>query len=217
MEHWRVTAEKTPVNPADPRPDLSFSWLSFANRHMAIEVTSIPEPGRTLSLRRVAASVLFFFHDDPLSNRRLLFRTVFGLFALALVIGGDSLLGSYKYYSRLIDARLASGYLTSRSGLYAAPRTLRGGQKLARADLVVALRRAGYVKSESSKIWSGSFRESDAAIEIRPNANQARTTIVKISFDDDKKISEVTDDGISIDSFTLERSEERRVGKECRL
>ena len=171
---------------------------------MAIEVTSIPEPRRTLSLSRFAAGLFSFIHDDPLSSRQLLFRTVCGLFALALVIGGDSLLRSYKYYSRIIDARLASGYLTSRPGLYAAPRTLRAGQKLTRADLVVALRRAGYVKSDGSKIWSGSFRESDAAIEIRPNASQTRSTIVKISFDDDKKISEVTDDGISIGSFTLE-------------
>jgi len=129
---------------------------------------------------------------------------VCGLFALALVIGGDSLISSYKYYSRIIDARLASGYLTSRPGLYAAPRTLRAGQKLTRADLAVALRRAGYVKSEGSNIWSGSFRESGAAIEIRPNTNQARSTIVKIDFDGDKKISDLTDDGISIDSFTLE-------------
>ena len=171
---------------------------------MAIEVTSIPELPRSFSLRKFAASLFSFFHDDPLSNRRLLFRSACGLFALALVIGGDSLLRSYKYYSRIIDARLASGYLTSRPGLYAAPRTLRAGQKLTRAELVVALRRAGYVKSEGSNIWSGSFRESDAAIEIRPNASQTRSGIVKISFDDDKKISEVSDDGISIDSFTLE-------------
>ncbi len=171
---------------------------------MAIEATSTPQPSRTLSLRRFAASLSSFFHDDLLSNRRLIFRSLCGLFALALIIGGDSLLGSYKYYSRIIDARLASGYLTSRPGLYAAPRTLRAGQKLSRADLIVALRRSGYVKSEGSNVWSGSFRETEAAIEIRSNANQTRSAIVKISFDGDNKISELTDDGISIDSFTLE-------------
>ncbi|MEP6818820.1 MAG: PBP1A family penicillin-binding protein [bacterium] len=171
---------------------------------MAIEVTSIPEPGGPFSLRRFAASLSSSFHDDPLSNRRLLFRSVCGLFALALIIGGDSLLSSYKYYSRIIDARLASGYLTSRPGLYAAPRTLRAGQKLSRGDLIVALRRAGYVESEGSNVWSGSFRETDSAVEIRPNAKQARSELVKISFDGDKKISALTGDEISIDSFTLE-------------
>lgn len=171
---------------------------------MAIEVTSIPEPGSPFSLRRFAASLSSSFHDDPLSNRRLLFRSVCGLFALALIIGGDSLLSSYKYYSRIIDARLASGYLTSRPGLYAAPRTLRASQKLSRGDLIVALRRAGYVESEGSNVWSGSFRETDSAVEIRPNAKQARSELVKISFDGDKKISALTGDEISIDSFTLE-------------
>ena len=103
---------------------------------MAIEVISLPKSRRPHSFRRFAASLAACFNDNPLSDRRLLFRSLFGLFALALVIGGDSLISSYKYYSRIIDARLASGYLTSRPGLYAAPRTLRIGQKLTRADLV---------------------------------------------------------------------------------
>jgi penicillin-binding protein 1B len=171
---------------------------------MAIEVTSIPEPGRILSLRKLAASIATFVHDDPLSDRRLLFRFVFGLFALALIIGGDSLLRSYKYYSRIVDARLASGYLTSRPGLYAAARTLRVGQKIARTDLIVALRRAGYVQSVGSNIWSGSFQELDTAIEIRPNSDHTRAAIIRISFGGDNRILELTDDGIAIDSFTLE-------------
>jgi penicillin-binding protein 1B len=171
---------------------------------MAIEVTSIPNPGRIRSLRRLGESAPTFLHDELLSKRRLPFRSLCGLFALAMVIGADSLLASYKYYSRIIDARLATGYLTSRPGLYAAPRTLRAGQKLSSADLLIALRRAGYVKSEGSNVWSGSFRETDAAIEIRPTANQTRSALVKISFDGDNRISALTEDGILIDSFTLE-------------
>jgi penicillin-binding protein 1B len=170
---------------------------------MSVEVTSISDSGRTFSPRKFAQRLFSFFHDHPRSNRRLL-RSLCGLFAFALTIGGDSLLSSYKYYSRMIDARLASGYLTSRPGLYAAPRLLQAGQKLSRADLIVSLRRAGYVQTEGSNVWSGSFRESDAAIEIRPNPNHARSGLVTITFDGDKKISELTDDGILIDSFTLE-------------
>jgi penicillin-binding protein 1B len=170
---------------------------------MAILITSMPRRGRLPSLRAVAESVSAFFHDDPLTDRRLLFRFFSGLFVIALALGGDSLLSSYKYYSRIIDARLASGYLTSRPGLYAAPRLLRPGQKLSQTDLIVALRRAGYVKSEGSNVWSGSFRETNAAIEIRPNANETRSALVEISFSDNK-ISELKQDGLSIDSFTLE-------------
>ncbi|HUS09803.1 MAG TPA: PBP1A family penicillin-binding protein [Pyrinomonadaceae bacterium] len=170
---------------------------------MAIEITSMPRQDRLPSLRAAAKSVLGFFHDDPLSNRRLLFRFFSGLFVVALVVGGDSLLNSYKYYSRIVDARLASGYLTSRPGLYAAPRSLRPGQKLSRADLITTLRRVGYVKSEGSNVWSGSFRETEATVEIRPNANGSRSALIEISFSGDK-ISELKKDGISIESFTLE-------------
>ena len=171
---------------------------------MAIEVISISDSGRTFSPRKFAARLFSFFHGHPQSNRRLVLRSLCGLFAIALTIGGDSLLSSYKYYSRIIDARLASGYLTSRPGLYAAPRLLQVGQKLSRADLIVSLRRAGYVQSEGSNVWSGSFRESAAAIEIRPNSIQVRSGLVTITFDIDQKISELKDDGILIDSFTLE-------------
>ena len=171
---------------------------------MAIEITSMPGPRRLPSLRAAAEGVSAFFHDDPLTDRRLLFRFFCGLLVIALAIGGDFLLSSYKYYSRIIDARLASGYLTSRPGLYAAPRLLRPGQKLSPTDLVVALRRAGYVKSEGSNVWSGSFRETNTAIEIRPRANETRSALVEISFSADHKISELKQDGVSIDSFTLE-------------
>jgi len=172
---------------------------------MAIEVTSITEPGRTTSLRWIVQSFRSFLHDQPLSNRRLLFRSLCGLFGIALVIGSDSFLRSYKYYSCLIDARLASGYLTSRPGLYAAPRVIQVGQKLSRADLIKVLRRAGYVESERSKVWNGSFRETDLGIEIRPRrANQNGPSFVRINSDDHNKISQLLADDISLDSFTLE-------------
>jgi hypothetical protein len=63
---------------------------------------------------------------------------------MALAVAADAIARSYRYYSQIIDARLASGYLTSRPGLYAAPRVLRPGKKLSREKLVAVLRRAGY-------------------------------------------------------------------------
>src|SRR5882672_3832834 len=111
---------------------------------MAIEVTSIADPRRTLSLPKLGRSFHIVDHNQ-LSNRRLLLQSVCAVFVIVLIFGGDALLGSYKYYSRIIDARLASGYLTSRPGLYAAPRLLRVGQGLSLSDLTAALRRAGYI------------------------------------------------------------------------
>lgn len=174
---------------------------------MAIEIISIAERRNLRFFRRGVLNIRSFIHDDPFSSRRLLLRSICGLIAIALVAGGDSFLRSYKYYSRMVDARLASGYLTSRPGLYAAPRSIQVGQRLSRADLIVALRRAGYVKSEGSNVWSGSFRESDLGIEVRPSVNQSngtRSPVVAISFAGDNKVSALSSDGIPLDSFLLE-------------
>ena len=124
------------------------------------------------------------------------------LFIITLAIGADSLARSYQYYSQIIDARLASGYLTSRPGLYAAPRVLQAGQKLSREKLVAVLRRAGYLESKASDVWSGSFAVADSAIDIRPGRSK-QPELVHVSFAGDE-IVELRGDGILLDSFTLE-------------
>ncbi|MEP6912743.1 MAG: PBP1A family penicillin-binding protein [bacterium] len=173
---------------------------------MAIEVTSVPDQRRIPSLRRIAQAFHAFCHQDAADSEPYVFiRSVCGLLAIALLAGGDSLVNSYKYHSRLVDARLASGYLTSRPGLYAAPRIIQRGQKMSVEGLVKALRRAGYVESGGSNVFSGSFRNEGLAIEIRPTqTNDARPPIVNISIDRNDRISELTSEGASIESFTLE-------------
>jgi penicillin-binding protein 1B len=179
-------------------------WLSSGlSGFMAIEITSIPDE-RFFSRRMVAGSGFHFFRAKRVGDRRLILKTFAGLIVLALAIGGDALVSSYKYYARIIDARLASGYLTSRPGLYAAPRTLRAGQRLSRPDLIAALRRAGYVKSDSSNVWSGSFRETDDGFEIRPTANQTRSGLITITLAADNQIAELHEDGLPVNSFALE-------------
>src|SRR5919112_526770 len=126
---------------------------------MAIEVTSVPEPRRIERLGYV--------------GRRLV-RVSFLVAIVAAVLGGDALVRSYNYYSQIIDARLASGYLTSRPGLYAAPRVLQVGQKLSREKLINCLRRAGYLETNASNVWSGSFIATDSAVEIRPGRSGVR-------------------------------------------
>jgi penicillin-binding protein 1B len=128
-------------------------------------------------------------------------RLGFALFIITLAIGADSLARSYQYYSQIIDARLASGYLTSRPGLYAAPRVLQAGQRLSREKLVAALRRAGYVESKASGVWSGSFAVTDSGIEIRPGGKKLE--LVQVSFAGDE-IVELRGDGILLETFTLE-------------
>jgi penicillin-binding protein 1B len=128
-------------------------------------------------------------------------RLGFALFIITLAIGADSLARSYQYYSQIIDARLASGYLTSRPGLYAAPRVLQAGQRLSREKLVAALRRAGYVESKASGVWSGSFAVTDSTVEIRPGGKKLE--LVQVSFAGDE-IVELRGDGILLETFTLE-------------
>ncbi|MGI8918616.1 MAG: transglycosylase domain-containing protein [Pyrinomonadaceae bacterium] len=151
---------------------------------MAIEITSVSE-------RRRASQPIF----------RLL--TLLLLFALAF--GADELLRSYRYYSRLIDVRLASGYLTSRPGLYAAPRTIRAGQGFTQAALVKALQRSGYLETQASAVWSGSFKQSFGMIEIRPRRvdKTSEPRIVQVGFSTDR-ISGLTGDNVPLESFTLE-------------
>ena len=152
---------------------------------MFIEVKSVPEPRRSILQSRCV-------------------RLGAALLVIAVVIGLGALARSYRYYSQIIDARLASGYLTSRPGLYAAPRVLRPSQKLSREKLVAALRRAGYLESMASDVWSGSFTVKDSGIEIRPGrASKKEFELVHVSFSGDQ-IADLSGDGITLDSFTLE-------------
>src|SRR5689334_5884872 len=152
---------------------------------MFIEVKSVPAPRR------------------PVLQSRCV-RLCFVALLIAAAIGLAALARSYRYYSQIIDARLASGYLTSRPGLYAAPRVLQTGQKLSPEKLVTVLRRAGYLESTASDVWSGSFTVNDSAIEIYPGrASQKDFELVRVSFAGDR-IAELRGDGIALDSFTLE-------------
>jgi penicillin-binding protein 1B len=171
---------------------------------MTIEVASIPDRSRSLSLRRFARRLHAFVHQVP-PKRRMLFRSFFVLMAIMAVTAGDSLLRSYKYYSRIVDARLASGYLTSRPGLYAAPRIFKPGQMQSRENLIKALRRAGYTESHAGNVWSGSFAARGSAIEIHPaRLNPQRTSEVRLTIDANDRVAELTVDGISSESFALE-------------
>ena len=154
---------------------------------MSIEVTSLPDPRGSARARR---------------NRFIVIAVA--LFLMAIACAGDAVVRSYSFYSQVIDARLATGYLTSRPGLYAAPRVLQPGQKLSVEKLLTTLRRAGYVESQSSGVWSGSFTANGVVVEIRPNpARGNNPRVVRVTFEGEQ-IAELRGDGILLESFTLE-------------
>lgn len=148
---------------------------------MAIEAKSLPDPRRSRVKHRFV-------------------RLGLVLVLIACAVAADVVARSYRYYSQIIDARLASGYLTSRPGLYAAPRVLAAGQKLSREKLVAVLRRAGYVETNASDVWSGSFSLVDADLEIRPARSKQ---VVRVTFANGA-IAEIRSDSVLLDSFTLE-------------
>jgi penicillin-binding protein 1B len=156
---------------------------------VAIEVTSVPEPRAIEWLAQVV---------------RRLVRLSLLVMVLALLLAGGALIRSYKNYAQIIDARLASGYLTSRPGLYAAPRVLQAGQKLSRDKLINSLRRAGYLETGASNVWSGSFTSNGSSVEIRPGqSSRKQLELVRVDFNGDE-IVEITGDSITLESFTLE-------------
>src|SRR5688572_11784936 len=119
---------------------------------MSIEVISVPDR-RRIRVRFVPIVIVLSF--------------------AVLALAGDAVVHSYVHHAQIIDARLATGYLTSRPGLYAAPRVLQVGQKFSVEKLVTTLRRAGYLESTASDVWSGSFTAIAAVVEIRPNNTNA--------------------------------------------
>jgi penicillin-binding protein 1B len=172
---------------------------------MTVEVTSVSERHRIFSLLKIAQRFQARCRHLFRGHRRLLFRAIVLISALLMIIGAESLRRSYRYYSQIIDARLARGYLTSRPGLYAAPGVIRPGQGLSVDELVLKLRRAGYIEEPASDVWSGSFTRRGQSVLIRPTLTDGLTpTPVLVAFDDRQGISAITSGEASLDSFQLE-------------
>jgi penicillin-binding protein 1B len=83
---------------------------------------------------------------------------------------------------------------------------LRAGQTISRDDLVEHLRRAGYIESTASDVWSGSYTAHDEVVEIRPRHSTTATPgVVSIRFDKKDRIKGLAGDmGVTLDAYTLE-------------
>src|SRR5437660_6488061 len=124
-----------------------------------------------------------------------LFRITATVIAVASISLAIFFIHSYRTYAKLVDDRLEHGYLTSRAGIYAAPRTLRAGQKYSPQHLAEVLRRAGYIESDAaSEVWNGSFSVRADGIDIHPNPSAEFISAVHVSFNSDGRISSVTGD-----------------------
>ncbi|HVG35566.1 MAG TPA: hypothetical protein VM911_21120, partial [Pyrinomonadaceae bacterium] len=173
---------------------------------MAIEVTSINERPRRRVVKKFGQAVRRGATLAQERKKRIIYYSIAA--SLLTTLGAALLFFIYSYvsYSRLVDARLASGYLTSRAGIYAAPRTLRVGQTLSMDGLVTQLRRAGYIESSASDVWSGSFNMQPQAVEIHPRRNGVgdERSFVLVGFDKHDRIARLSNEIGPLASYTLE-------------
>ena len=168
---------------------------------MAIEIKSAHRPRRLPRLRssrEVRATV------ERAEHRLLILRGALITSVVACVLSVAALLYCYQKAARLVDARLASGYLTSRAGIYAAPRVLRAGQHIPRARLIETLRRAGYVENAAGDVWNGAFAVKADAVEILPRRGANTPDVVAVAYDRRGRIREITGDGVTLAAFALE-------------
>jgi penicillin-binding protein 1B len=174
---------------------------------MAIEVTSVHEGRRTRVIKSVGRVMKQGARTAALRKRQTIIRSVSISFIVACVAVIALFVYSYISYSRIVDERLASGYLTSRAGIYAAPRTLREGQSITPENLVELLRRAGYVESSASDVWSGSFTTEGKRVLIRPrhlSGSNSFPSLVSVGFDNRGRIAQLKGDDVPLDAYTLE-------------
>jgi penicillin-binding protein 1B len=166
--------------------------------------------GRTRTLKPLKRARVF---ARPRSRRRIIVARVLRVLAALLIVSVVATTAAFAYlyshYSKIVDRRLASGYLTSRAGIYAAPRVLRPGQRLNVERLSEILRRAGYVDGEASNVWNGRFRVDGDGVEIRPNNNGDEAAaqgfgVVRVHIDRRGQVTSITGDGQTLDSYTLE-------------
>lgn len=158
-----------------------------------------------MAIDKISQPLRFVLRPFIHGKHRFLFNSAALFLLLTLAVGAVMLLRSYRYYSGIIDARLASGYLTSRPGIYAAPRLLAVGQRLSPPDLVNTLRRAGYTETSASDVWSGSFRIDGNTIAISPtHARLPDPTVIQVVVDSNDRVSSLTGDGVTLESFALE-------------
>jgi penicillin-binding protein 1B len=112
----------------------------------------------------------------------------------------------YFYTNALatVDQRIKLGFWQTRSGIYAAPRVLRKGQKISVQELVANLRHAGYVEGESRNIWSGNFSVDGDTITIQTNETareQTETISLKIA---NNEIQTIRSDNRALDAYELQ-------------
>ncbi|HEX4950323.1 MAG TPA: PBP1A family penicillin-binding protein [Blastocatellia bacterium] len=126
--------------------------------------------------RRSSSGARTHRHSSPSLLRRFfgfLFSryTLVPLFLLMLV-GAGVLYYYYERYTAIIDNGLSGDLFVRTSGIYAAPRQIRSGSSLKAADVVVQLKRIGYLERGATKNEKrGQYALRGNVLEIQPGSD----------------------------------------------
>jgi len=124
--------------------------------------------------------------------------------AAALLISFAKAYSDYGQFAGLIDQQIASGFLKSHAGFYAAPRIIERGAQLDQQQLILTLQRAGYAREGSSNIWNGSYQTTDKSVLIFPRRGSDAHDWIKVSFANDHIAALTANDAANLSSYALE-------------
>jgi penicillin-binding protein 1B len=128
--------------------------------------------------------------------------------ALILFLAGALALGSffcyfYIKYDRIIAQRFRTPIFTNSAKIYAAPRTLRDGEKTSAKQIADSLRRAGYSENENDSRL-GSFRLFSGGIEITPGPESYHSPEPARILISDGRIDRIASLGNQLSAYELE-------------
>ncbi len=127
------------------------------------------------------------------------------LVAFLILAASFTVLFSYFYikYDRIIEKRFRSPVFANSAKIYALPKTVRDGQKIAVREIETDLERAGYSdKDGQSKL--GTFRLVKDGIEITPGSESYHSPEpARISIHDGQ-VDQITSNGTDLSAYELE-------------
>jgi penicillin-binding protein 1B len=139
---------------------------------------------------------------NPQALRLRILRIALLVFLGCLILGCAVFGYFYYHYQQVVDDRLAAGPIfASVSQIYAAPKEVRPGQKLAAASIASDLRRAGY----NNNPQLGTFQLHADNIFIKPGPESFHTTDGATIITTDGVVQSITaENGAALSAYELE-------------
>src|SRR5437016_14233140 len=100
--------------------------------------------------------------------RSPLFKILLSIFLFFFIGTSALVLYYYNYYSRIIDRRLSGEIFKNTAQIYAAPYRIYPGQKLALADVVLRLQRAGFDMAKKTGSVDDVYEVSGNKVTVKP-------------------------------------------------